>query len=219
MTFLNYDGPNFTGGRMKKLVIAFALTATFAAAQSLPAGTGMKMKLETQISTIATKPGSTFHGRITEPVKVNGRTLIPVGAGVQGRVVKLSEPRRVAGTPEIVLRPDHITMPNGDEYYIAASVVDTDKASGTTVDDEGNIHGPGRSGRDNIEMLGGAGGGTVLGAMAGGAKGALIGGIIGGTVTAGHWLTKRHSATLPAGSEITLELSRPMSMTTAAGGE
>ncbi len=204
---------------MKKLVIALALTATFAAAQSLPAGTGMKMKLEATISTMTTKPGSTFHGRVTEPVKVNGRTLIPVGAGVHGRVVKLSEPRRVAGTPEIVLRPDHITMPNGDEYYIAASVVDTDKASNTTVDDEGKIHGPGRSGHDNLEMIGGAGGGTVLGAMAGGAKGALIGGMIGGTVTAAHWLTKRHSATLPAGSEITLELSRPMSMTTVAGGE
>ena len=196
-----------------------AMVAVPALAQNLPVGTGMKMKLETSISTARSKPGDLFHGRVTEPVKVNGTTLIPVGTAVQGRVMHLSEPRRIAGTPEIVLRPDRLTLPNGNEYALSATVVDTNKESKTTVNDEGKIHGPGRSGRDNAELIGGAAGGTVIGALAGGAKGGLIGGLVGVSVAAAHWMTQRHSAMLPAGSEITLELSRPMSLTAVDAGE
>jgi len=207
---------------MKRLFAGLCLAAMMAApalAQNLPVGTGMKMKLENTISTDRSKPGDLFHGRVTEPVRIDGRTIIPVGTAVQGRVMHLTEPRRIAGTPEIVLRPDRLTLPNGNEYAMSAIVVDTNKASNTTVNDEGKIHGPGRSGHDNIELLGGAGGGTVIGALAGGAKGGLIGGMVGVSVAAAHWMTKRHTATLPAGSEITLELSRPMSLTAVEAGQ
>jgi len=207
---------------MKRLFAGLCLAAMMAApalAQNLPVGTGMKMKLENTISTDRSKPGDLFHGRVTEPVRIEGRTIIPVGTAVQGRVMHLTEPRRIAGTPEIVLRPDRLTLPNGNEYAMSAIVVDTNKASNTTVNDEGKIHGPGRSGHDNIELLGGAGGGTVIGALAGGAKGGLIGGMVGVSVAAAHWMTKRHTATLPAGSEITLELSRPMSLTAVEAGQ
>jgi hypothetical protein len=43
----------------------------------------------------------------------------------------------------------------------------------------------------------------------------LIGAAIGATVTVTHWLGKHRSATLPAGTELVMELSRPMTMTTA----
>ena len=207
---------------MKRLFAGLCLAALVAApvlAQNLPVGTGVKMKLETPISTDRSRPGDMFHGRVTEPVRINGRTIIPVGTSIQGRVMHLSEPRRIAGTPEIVLRPDRLTLPNGNEYALSATIVDTNKASKTTVNDEGKIHGAGRSGHDNIELAGGAAGGTVIGALADGPKGALVGGVIGVSVAAAHWMTKRHSATLPAGSEITLELSRPMSLTAVEAGE
>jgi len=203
-------------------VLGVLMLATAALAQqglSLPAGTGMKMKLETPLSTRTSKVGDTFYGRVTEAVVVEGRTVVPVGAAVQGQVAKLSEPRRVRGTPEIVLRPDRLVMPNGNEYALSAVVVDTDKASRTTVDDEGKIHGRGRTGRDNAELVAGTGTGMVVGTIAGGVKGTFIGGGIGLAVTGAHWLTKKHSAELPAGSEITLELSRPMALTAAAAGQ
>ena len=196
-----------------------AVLAVSAVAQNLPIGTGMKMKLETTISTDRSKPGDLFHGRVTEPVRVDGKTVIPVGTAVQGKVMRLTEPRRIAGTPEITLRPDRLTLPNGSEYAFSATIVDTDKASHTTVNDEGKIHGPGRSGHDNVELIGGAGAGTVIGALADGAKGGLIGGAVGVSIAAAHWMTKRHSAMLPAGTEITLELTRPMSLTAVDAGE
>lgn len=196
-------------------VVMFASAAVAQPATSLPAGTGMRMRLETTLSTHKSKVGDVFTGRVIEPVMVDGQTVVPVGASVTGRVTKLTEPRRFAGTPTIALLPDRIVMPNGNEFLITATIVDTAKSSGTTVDDEGRIHGAGRTGRDNAELVAGSGTGAIIGALAAGAKGLFIGGGLGFGVVAAHWLTKRHSAEVPAGTEITLELNRPMTMSSA----
>ncbi len=201
---------------MKKVVVvavvmAFLLSAA-AAQVALPAGTAVKLKLETTISTSSSKVGDAFSGRVTEAVVHQGKEIIPVGAAVEGHIAKLSEPRRVKGKPMIDLRPDLLTMPNGDKYTISAAVVDTDTRLDLSVDEEGKIKGDGMTGRDKKEIAIGTGAGVGVGAIAGGGKGALVGALVGGSVTVAHWLMKRHSAELPAGSEIVLELSRPMEM-------
>jgi len=197
------------------LTLATLLLGVAAVAQqgaSLPAGTSLRMKLETPLSTHKSKVGDVFNGRLTEAVVVNGQTMVPAGASVTGRVIKVSEPRRIAGTPSIALLPDRIVMPDGNQFLITATVVDTSKGSHTTVDDEGRIHGRGRTGRDNGEMVAGAGAGAIIGTLAAGAKGLFIGGGIGLGLVAAHWLAEKHSAVVPAGTEITLELNRPVVM-------
>ena len=204
--------------RTISVTLAMLLLAVAAMAQqgtSLPAGTGLRMRLETPLSTRKSKVGDVFSGRLTEAVVVNGQTMVPAGAAVTGRVIKVTEPRRFAGTPSIALLPDRIVMPNGNEYLITATVVDTAGSSSTTVDDEGRIHGRGRTGRDNAEMVAGAGTGAVIGALVAGAKGLFIGGGLGFGVIAAHWLMEKHSAQLPAGTEIFLELNRPVTMSSA----
>jgi len=197
-------------------VVAMLLAGVMAAQTlSLPAGTGVKMKLETPISTSRTRVGDSFAGRVTEPVMIENKVVIPVGAAIEGHVAKISEPRRIKGVPEIDLRPDLLTMPDGSKYNISAVIVDTDKNTGTRVTDEGKIKGSGATGRDKKEIAIGTGAGLGVGALAGGGKGAVIGATVGATVTVAHWFTKRHSAELPAGSEITMELSRPMAMSGA----
>ena len=191
-----------------------------AAAQglSLPTGTGIKMKLETPLSTRSSKAGDTFAGRVTEAVMLNGKAVIPVGAAVQGRVVRVSDPRRIKGVPTLDLMPDEITMPDGIRYTIQAVLVDT-SAPHTNVNDEGQIKGPGHDKRDLLEMGVGTGAGVGVGAAVGGGKGALIGGMIGGGATVIHWLTRRHSADLPAGTEIVMELNRPLALSQAGNGQ
>jgi len=204
--------------RAVSLTLATLLLAAGAVAQqgaSLPAGTGLRMRLQTPLSTHKSKVGDVFTGRVTEAVLVNGQTMVPAGATVTGRVTKLSEPRRIAGKPTIALLPDRIVMPNGNQFLITATVVDTAKSSNTTVDDEGRIHGAGRTGRDTIELGAGAGTGAVIGVLAAGAKGLFLGGGLGFGAVAAHWLMKRHSAELPAGTEITLELDRPVMMSSS----
>ena len=210
---------------MKKVLAAAVVVALFAGlalaqeSLSLPSGTSVRMKLETPISTQTNKVGDTFAGRVTEPVLLNGKTVVPVGAAIQGQIVKLTEPRRVKGKPTIELRPDSLTMPDGEKYQFHATVVDTDPATETSVNDEGQIKGKGRDGKDVRNVAIGTGAGVGVGAVAAGGKGALIGGAIGAGVTVAHWLSKHKSAELPAGSEIVMELNRAMSLSAASSGK
>jgi hypothetical protein len=185
---------------------------------ALPTGTGVKMKLETAISTSTTKVGDPFAGRVTEPVMLNGKEVIPVGATIQGHVARITEPRRVKGVPTIGINPDVITMPTGEKYTLNAAVVDTSTSTHTRVNDEGEIKGSGHDKRDLLVAGVGVGAGVGIGAAAGGGKGALIGAVIGGAAAATHWLWRKHSAELPAGTEITMELSRPMQLNAGASG-
>lgn len=183
---------------------------------SLPAGTSMKVKLETTISTSTSKSGDPFSGRLMEAVTLDGKAVIPVGATVQGRVTQATEPRRIAGRPTIGIFPEALVMPNGDHFVLNAMLVDTNIRSGTDVNDEGQFKGKGHDGKDLTEIGVGTGGGMLVGGLIGGAKGLVIGGAIGATATVTHWLSKKNSAQLPAGTELTMELSRPLEMTAAA---
>jgi hypothetical protein len=204
---------------MKKVaVVILVLGAALASAQtSLPTGTALKMKLENTLTTFSSKAGDPFQARVTEAVVVDGKTVIPVGATVQGRVTKTSEPRRIAGKPTIAIFPEHLVLPNGERFMLNATLVDTNARGGTDVNQEGQFKGVGHDGKDLTEVGMGTGGGMLIGALAGGGKGLLIGGAIGATATVSHWLSKHRSAMLPAGTELVMELSRPMVMSPNSG--
>ncbi len=173
---------------------------------ALPAGTAVRMKLETPISTRTSSPGERFSGRVTEPVMLNGKTVIPVGAALEGRVVRADEPRRIRGTPTIDLRPELVVLPSGERLALNAVVVDTSARPQSEVNDEGKIKGKGRDGRDWKETGIGAGAGAGVGALIGGGHGALIGAATGATASVVYWLTKRKTASLPAGRVAVLRL-------------
>jgi hypothetical protein len=196
------------------------LIASFAWAQSaLPSGTAVKMKLETTLATFSSKAGDPFSARVTEPVVIDGKTVIPIGTTVEGRVTKSNEPRRIAGKPTIAIFPENMVLPNGDRFMLNATLVDTNRGRGSDVNTEGQFKGAGHDGKDLTEIGMGTGGGMLIGGLADGGKGLLIGGAVGATVTVTHWLGKHRSATLPAGTELVMELNRPMTMTTASGGQ
>src|ERR1700720_4002795 len=207
---------------MKKTfsLASLILIASFAGAQTaLPTGTAVKMKLETTLATFRSKAGDPFSARVTAPVVVDGKTVIPIGATVEGRVTKANEPRRIAGRPTIAIFPENLVLPNGDRFMLNASLVDTNARHGTDVNAEGQFKGAGHDGKDLTEIGMGTGGGMLIGGLAGGGKGLLIGGGVGATLTVAHWLGKRRSAALPSGTELMMELSRPLGMTPEAGGQ
>ena len=74
---------------MKKwMLLPCTLLATVLAAQTngpVPAGTALMVRLDTTLATFSNKAGDPFRASITQPVVVNGQTLIPVGASVEGR--------------------------------------------------------------------------------------------------------------------------------------
>jgi hypothetical protein len=208
---------------MKRLLLLpCILLATMIAAQSttpVPAGTALMVRLDTTLATFSNKTGDPFRGSITQPVVVNGQTVIPAGATVEGRVTKVSEPRRIAGKPTIGILPEAVILPTGERYYLDATLTDTN-IRGTDVNSEGQFKGSTHDRRDTIEQGAGTAGGMLIGGLIGGPAGILVGGAVGAGATTGHWLVKHRSATLPAGTQLTLELNRPMTMTapTANGG-
>ena len=202
--------------------LTLALFAAPALAQnnlSLPAGTALKVKLENTLATFSSQNGDPFSGRITEAVVVDGKTVIPVGATVMGRVTKVSEPRRIAGKPTIGMFPETLVLPNGERFMLNATLVDTSLRHGTDVNNEGQFKGAGHDGKDVTEIGMGTGGGMLVGGLIGGGKGLLIGGAVGATATVAHWLGKHKSAMLPAGTELVMELDRPMTITSPSGGQ
>ena len=203
---------------MKKWMVlpGTLLLAGMLAAQTnlaLPAGTPLMVKLETTLATFSNKTGDPFQARVTQPVTLNGKTVIPVGATVEGRVTKVSEPRRISGKPTIGILAEAVILPNGERHYLDAMLVDTNAGAGTDVNEEGQFKGSGHDRRDTLETGGGAAGGMLIGGLIGGGPGVLIGGAVGATSTTVHWLSKHRSATLPAGTQLTLELNRPLTMT------
>lgn len=199
------------------MLLPCALLATTLAAQSpapVPAGTALMVRLDTTLATFSNKVGDPFHGSITQPVVVNGQTVIPVGARVEGRVTKVSEPRRISGKPTIGILPEAVILPSGERYYLDATLTDTN-IKGSDVSREGQFKGSGHDRRDTVEEGGGTAGGMLIGGLVGGPVGMVVGGAIGAGSTTGHWLGKHRSAVLPAGTELTLELNRPMATSPA----
>ena len=200
------------------MLLACSYITTMAAAQAgspVPAGTALMVRLETTLATFSNKAGDPFRARLTQPVVLSGKTLIPAGAMIEGRVTKVSEPRRISGKPTIGILPEALILPTGERFFLDATLVDTNAGRDTDVNQEGEFKGSGHDRRDQLVTGGGTGGGMLIGGLIGGPPGILIGGAVGAGSTGVHWLSKHRSATLMAGTQLTLELNRPLAMTTA----
>src|SRR2546421_3230905 len=88
-----------SGGTMKRVMLTMMLLASVAVAQTLPAGTALKVKLENNLTTFSNKAGDPFSGRVTEAGTLGGKKGISIGKTGQGRGAKNTEPRRIAGEP------------------------------------------------------------------------------------------------------------------------
>jgi hypothetical protein len=181
----------------------------------VPVGTSIRIRLERPLSTSRNHVGDKFYGHVTEPVRVNDRTLIPAGSTVSGFIDRKSQPRRLTGHPSLRLRPEKIVLPGGASYEINASVVDSGNPRRNKVNEEGQIRGSVVSSNEKIETVALTGTGAVAGAVVAGPAGSLIGAAAGATISAGHYMVKRHYMELPTGTVLILELNAPVHLASA----
>ena len=183
----------------------------------LPVGTAIWARLQTPLYSNVSHPGERFTALVSHDVSAHGKVLIPVGAKLMGRVVYAHDGNRwLLSKAKIRLRPEDLLLPDGTHIPVYASIVDTGRSTGTKADDEGTITTESHPKKALIAVGGGTATGATVGAIAGGPVGAAVGGVAGAGVGTGYLMLHRNQITLPTGTELIMELSRPMQFATAA---
>src|SRR5438045_844426 len=70
---------------------------------TIPAGTPLHVSLNVGVSASKSEPGTEFSATLSDPIVVNGKTVLPQGAHVVGRVVDAKESGRVKGRASLSL--------------------------------------------------------------------------------------------------------------------
>jgi BON domain len=127
---------------------------------TIPTGTQVSIRLTDQLDSEKSQVGDVFHGSISTPIVVEGKTVIPSSADVEGRVVEVKSAGRFAGQSDLVIELTRLHM-NGKSYSIQT--------------DRWSKQGNGRGKATAAKVGGGAAVGAILGGIFGGGKGAAIG--------------------------------------------
>jgi hypothetical protein len=181
----------------------------------LPAGTVVHCRITQTLTTKLDYQGDAFAAQVSEPVLLNGREVIPVGATVEGRIAQMDRPGRIKGVGKMRLTPERITLPDGRSFPMSAIVLAAYGADGAEVDgNEGTIKGASSRAQDAQEIAGGGAIGAVVGLIA---SHPLTGAVIGGTVGLVDRLRRRgKDLTLPAGTQLDYQLTQPLEVFQAA---
>jgi len=139
---------------------AHAAAPPQASSISVPAGTRILVRLAETLSSAQQRSGARFTGRLETNVTVGGTVVAPQGATVHGQVVSAQSAGRMAGGSELALELTDIVI-NGTAHPIMTTTY--------------QLQGEGQGGRTARRVTGGAGLGSVIGALAGGGTGAAIG--------------------------------------------
>ncbi len=159
---------------------------------TIPAGTGLAIRLNQTISVKKSHAGDRFTGALAESVLRNGKTVLPRGTRVNGVVTESHRRGHFKGRSYLGLRLTSLAY-QGKTYPIAtANLTRTKKGKGK---------------RSAAFIGGGAGLGMLVGGLATGGVGLAVGGLSGGglgTLLAG--VTGNRDISIPAESLVRFRL-------------
>lgn len=168
-------------------------SATFAA------GTALRVRTTSRISTESHKTGDTFAASLEEPLASEDWVVAPKGAMVEGRILNADKGGRVKGTAQLEIALDRLQTADGRSISLSTKSVTVEAKS--------------TEGKDAAKIAIGTGVGAVIGAIAGGKKGAAIGAATGaGAGTATVLATRGDAAEIAAESLLSFELSSPLTI-------
>ncbi len=187
-------------------LVVLVLSAGFACAGTIPAGTDLVVRLEYSVETAKKgKYPETFEAWLSAPVVLNGREMLPLGTVVKGEVR--------GNKKQVMLIPKQLNLPDGRRLPFNASVRALDRVDLELEEKEGTISASGRKADATRETAKGAETGAAVGlATTGRAKDMAIGAAVGaGAVLVGRRITKPyHGPLIPFGTQLTLTLNRPL---------
>lgn len=166
---------------------------------AIPSGTRIPIALMAQVDSEHNDVGSSWTGRVTRDVVVNGTVVIPSGAAISGVVLAMDEGDDNGGAGSITLSARSIETVQGTRMIDAAPV-----SGGHSYADRGF---------PTKETAIGAGAGAVLGGIVGGKKGAAIGAGVGGAGGAAMGSQREDfEVAMNAGTNLTITLQSPVSL-------
>ena len=173
------------------------------AARTIPTGTEMKVRLESEIDTKESKDGDRFTATVLTPSRYADSTI-------EGHIARIDKSGKLKGKTELALAFDTIRLRSGETIPMAAQVVRVyGEDSAKEVDEEGNVKSGSKGKTTAIRTGGGAALGAIVGGIAGGGKGAAIGAAIGAGAGAGStYIQGSNKVKLDSGTEILIRTTR-----------
>lgn len=102
--------------------------------KTLPAGTSLRIRVETPMRSNSTRVGEEFRARVLEPVLVTGETAIPTGTLVLGRVTAVTAARTWGQPSGIALHVDTLRSASGVDLHASGDLADANGAVMQTVE-------------------------------------------------------------------------------------
>ena len=190
--------PNHMAAAFTVLTLFASVRADAAREITIPEGTAMRVRLESNVGSAISSSRDAVHGRLVQPLVVDGRTVVPTGSRLAGVITQAVRAGKVRGRGRLSLRFTQLTSASDDESYRIATRTWTKVAPATKKKDAAKIGLP-------------AVGGAAIGAIAGGRKGAAIGAAAGGGAgTAVVLSTRGEEVRLGEGHVVLIRLSEPL---------
>lgn len=138
------------------------------ATASLAGGSSFEVMLLEELSSDVALAGDAVAGRVVNPVRADGRIVIPAGAEVSGVVAEAKSAKRFGGQAVVVVAWNSVALPGGGSLAVEGQLIA--EAKGTTK-------------KDTAIITGSTAGGALLGKVLGGdSKDAAIGAVLGGGI-------------------------------------
>lgn len=169
---------------------------------TLAAGTALKVRTTTPISTQSHNVGDTFAASLEEPLIQGDWVIAPRGATVQGKVLESDPGGRVSGVAHITVALDSVVTGEGQTVSLTTDPI--------------RIEAQRSRGEDAAKVGIATGIGAAIGAIAGGGRGAGIGAATGAGAGTGVVLaTRGDAAEIASESVLDFQLTSPVTITEA----
>ncbi|HYP26378.1 MAG TPA: peptidoglycan-binding protein [Blastocatellia bacterium] len=220
------------------LIIAPGAGSVAGSPATVPVGTVIPLKMETQLSSRTSQAGDPFTATVIRDVEIDmsvgssenrdeGRLLlIPADSRVEGHVKEVQRAERMSRAGTIAVAFDRLILPGGRSIPIdgtLTSLDDSARESFEGFEEDDRVEGEGRTRRAIIFIGAGAGVGAAIGAMTEGGKGAAVGAGIGAVLgTVGILLSRGEEAEIDPGTEFGMRVERAFTVDTdevGAAGE
>ncbi|HEU0369383.1 MAG TPA: BON domain-containing protein, partial [Candidatus Acidoferrum sp.] len=117
-------GPDATAGTASDAGGSAPAAAAAPAPIVVPAGTDITVTVDQKLSSKTSQTGQAFMASVAQPVTVDGRTAIPKGSSVSGKVLRAKAKGKIKGEGELAITLTSVTI-HGKNYTLATGTLDS----------------------------------------------------------------------------------------------